>query len=42
MGIPVAWAMGAVRFTLGYDTSEADVERALALVPVVANALRSI
>jgi cysteine desulfurase len=42
MGIPAAWAMGAVRFTLGYDTSQADVERALAVVPQVANALRSV
>jgi cysteine desulfurase len=42
MGTPAAWARGAVRFTLGYDTSQADVERALAVVPPAANALRSI
>ncbi|HEX3333347.1 MAG TPA: cysteine desulfurase family protein [Acidimicrobiales bacterium] len=41
MGVPAAVAIGAVRFTLGYDTTEDDVERALAVVPSVANALRS-
>jgi cysteine desulfurase len=41
MGVPTALAIGAVRFTLGYDTSEADVDRALAVVPAVANSLRS-
>jgi cysteine desulfurase len=41
MGVPADLARGAVRFTLGYDTSEADVDRALAVVPTVADALRS-
>ena len=41
MGIPSAWAGGAVRLTLGYDTSQGDVDRALALVPAMANALRT-
>ncbi len=41
MDVPPALAMGAVRFTLGYDTSDADVDRALAVVPTVASALRS-
>lgn len=41
MGVPAAVATGAVRFTLGYDTAEVDVERALTVVPVVANALRN-
>ncbi len=40
MGVPASWALGAVRFTLGYETSDADVDRALAVVPAVANALR--
>jgi cysteine desulfurase len=41
MGVPAAWAGGAVRFTLGHDTSQDDVDRALAVVPAVARALRS-
>ena len=41
MGIPSAWAGGAVRLTLGYDTSQDDVDRALAVVPAMANALRT-
>jgi cysteine desulfurase len=41
MGVPAAWARGAVRLTLGYDTSPNDVDRALAVVPATANALRT-
>ena len=41
MGIPAAWARGAVRLTLGYDTTQDDVDRALAVVPAMANALRT-
>ncbi len=40
MGMPDALARGAIRFTLGHDTSEADIERALAVVPPVIAALR--
>jgi cysteine desulfurase len=40
MGVPDALALGAVRFTLGAETSEADVDRALAIVPGVVAALR--
>jgi cysteine desulfurase len=40
MGVPAELARGAVRFTLGYETTEADVERALAVVPAVVAALR--
>jgi cysteine desulfurase len=40
MGVDAGLAAGSVRFTLGYDTSGADVERALAVVPEVAARLR--
>jgi cysteine desulfurase len=40
MGVPEALAQGAVRFTLGATTTEADVDRALAIVPAVVAALR--
>ncbi len=40
MGVPDALARGAIRFTLGHDSSDADVERALAVVPAVIAALR--
>jgi cysteine desulfurase len=40
MGVEAERAAGAVRFTLGYDTSDADVDRALAVVPEVAARLR--
>jgi cysteine desulfurase len=42
MGISAEWARGAIRLTLGYDTSEDDVDRALTVVPAVANALRTV
>jgi cysteine sulfinate desulfinase/cysteine desulfurase-like protein len=41
MGIATEWARGAVRLTLGYDTAQVDVDRALAVVPAMANALRT-
>ena len=40
MGVDRGLAAGAVRFTLGYSTSDADVDRALAVVPAVVAALR--
>ena len=40
MGVAPDLAAGALRFTLGYGTTEADVDRALAVVPVVVAALR--
>jgi cysteine desulfurase len=40
MGVPGALARGAVRFTLGHDTSGADIDRALAIVPAVVASLR--
>jgi cysteine sulfinate desulfinase/cysteine desulfurase-like protein len=40
MGVEAEPAAGAVRFTLGYDTSDADVDRALAVVPELAGRLR--
>jgi cysteine desulfurase len=40
MGVAPALAAGALRFTLGYVTTEADVDRALAVVPAVVAALR--
>ena len=40
MGVPDGLARGALRFTLGHDTTDADIERALAIVPAVIAALR--
>jgi cysteine desulfurase len=40
MGVPDDLARGAIRFTLGHGTNEADVERSLAVVPAVVASLR--
>jgi cysteine desulfurase len=40
MGVDRDLAGGAVRFSLGYDTTDEDVDRAVAVVPRVATALR--
>ena len=40
MGVPEDLARGAIRFTLGHDTTEADIARALAVVPAVVASLR--
>jgi cysteine desulfurase len=40
MGVDRDLAVGAVRFSLGYDTRDEDVDRALAVVPGVATTLR--
>ena len=40
MGVPEALAAGAIRFTLGYDTTDADIDRALSVVPAAVAALR--
>jgi cysteine desulfurase len=40
MGVAPELAAGALRFTLGYGTTSADVERALTVVPAVVAALR--
>ena len=40
MGVAPELAAGALRFTLGYGTTEADIDRALAVVPAVVAALR--
>ena len=40
MGVPDELARGAIRFTLGHDTTEADIDRALAIVPGVVASLR--
>jgi cysteine desulfurase len=40
MGVDRDLAVGAVRFSLGYDTTDEDVDRAVAVVPRVAAALR--
>ncbi len=40
MGVDRGSAVGAVRFSLGYDTTEEDVDRALAVVPGAAASLR--
>jgi cysteine desulfurase len=40
MGVPDDLARGAIRFTLGHDTTGADIARALAVVPGVVASLR--
>ncbi len=40
MGVPDDLARGAIRFTLGHGTTDADVERALDVVPAVVASLR--
>ncbi len=40
MGVDPGLAVGAVRFSLGYDTTDEEVDRALAVVPGVAVSLR--
>jgi cysteine desulfurase len=40
MGVSPELAAGALRFTLGYDSTGDDVERALAVVPAAVAALR--
>ncbi|MFZ0250742.1 MAG: cysteine desulfurase family protein [Acidimicrobiales bacterium] len=40
MGVAPTLAAGALRFTLGYSTTDADVDRALSVVPSVVAALR--
>ena len=40
MGVDTELARGAIRFTLGHDTTEADVARALSLVPTLVQTLR--
>ena len=40
MGVAPGLAAGAVRFTLGYGTTDAEVDRALAVVPAVVATLR--
>jgi cysteine desulfurase len=40
MGVPDDLARGAIRFTLGHDSTAADVDRALAIVPGVVASLR--
>jgi cysteine sulfinate desulfinase/cysteine desulfurase-like protein len=40
MGVDRGLAAGAVRFSLGYDTTDEDIDRALAVVPRMAASLR--
>lgn len=40
MGVDAAVAVGAVRFSLGHDTTKAEVNRAIAVVPGLAASLR--
>ncbi len=40
MGVPAALAEGAVRFTLGRETTDEDIDRAIAVVPAVVAELR--
>jgi cysteine desulfurase len=40
MGVPRELALGTIRFSLGRDTSEADIERAIEVVPGVVEKVR--
>ena len=40
MGVPDRLARGSIRFTMGRDTTAADIDRALAVVPPVVASLR--
>lgn len=40
MGIPSEWALGALRLTLGRQTSEADIDRVLHLLPPIIEKVR--
>jgi cysteine desulfurase len=40
MGVPDHLARGSIRFTLGHDTTDADIDRALTVVPPVVASLR--
>jgi cysteine desulfurase len=42
MGIPRELAIGAVRFSLGRETTEADVDRVAAVVPAVVAKVRQL
>lgn len=42
MGVPVDWAMGAVRFTLGRRTTAEDIEYVLEVLPPLVQRLRSL
>jgi cysteine desulfurase len=42
MGVPRDLALGTIRFSLGRETSEADIERALEVVPVVVAKVRKL
>ncbi len=41
MGVPRAWARGAVRFSLGMTTTDADIDHALAVIPPIVARLRA-
>jgi cysteine desulfurase len=40
MGVPIELARGAIRFTLGRETTEADIDRVLTIAPGVIASLR--
>ena len=42
MGVPREWALGAIRFSLGHDTSAADIERAAEVFPTVVAKVRKL
>ncbi len=41
MGVPRAWARGAVRFSLGTTTTDADIDHALTAIPSMVDRLRA-
>ena len=41
MGVPRPWSRGAVRFSLGAATSDADIDRALGAIPPIVDRLRA-
>jgi cysteine desulfurase len=42
MGIPRELALGAIRFSLGHETTAADIERAAEVIPTVVNKVRKL
>jgi cysteine desulfurase len=42
LGVPRDLALGAIRFSFGHDTTEADVDRAAAVFPAVVTKVRKL
>ena len=42
LGVPRELALGALRFSFGHDTTQADVDRAAEVFPAVVNKVRKL